>query len=157
MKERMTKTVDKLTIATLSLVGLTVFAGAILMPSVASADDSAISNVSVNVPVACTMTGTGMNSHNATIPNGTYQANIGTTTMKAVCNDSNGFAIYAIGYTDNEYGKTVLTNSTLGTSSDIATGTANINGSSPPNRDFVLKSALNRSFFFCDIIFVYEV
>ncbi|MBP5648179.1 hypothetical protein J6X04_02745 [Candidatus Saccharibacteria bacterium] len=140
----MTKTVDKLTIATLSLVGLTVFAGAILMPSVASADDSAISNVSVNVPVACTMTGTGMNSHNATIPNGTYQANIGTTTMKAVCNDSNGFAIYAIGYTDNEYGKTVLTNSTLGTSSDIATGTATSTGS-PDVSNWAMKLATNSS------------
>ena len=140
----MSKAVDKLTIATLSLVGLTVFAGAILMSSGASADDSAISNVSVNVPVACTMTGTSMNSHNATIPNGTYQANIGTTTMKAVCNDSNGFAIYAIGYTDNEYGKTVLTNSTLGSSSDIATGTATSIGS-PDVSNWAMKLATNSS------------
>ena len=108
------------------------------------ADDSQTDNVSVNVPVACTMTGTGMNSHNATIPNGTYQTNIGTTTMKAVCNDSNGFAIYAIGYTDNEYGKTVLTNSTLGTSSDIATGTATSTGS-PDVSNWAMKLATSSS------------
>ncbi len=140
----MTKTVDKLTITTLSLVGLTVLIGASLLSSEVSANDSAISNVSVNVPAACTMTGTGMNSHNATIPNGTYQDNIGTTTMKAVCNDSNGFAIYAIGYTDNEYGKTVLTNSTLGSSADIATGTAT-STESPDVSNWAMKLATNSS------------
>lgn len=140
----MSKTEYKIATSALGLVGLTVFAGTILMSSGVSADDSAISNVSVNVPVACTMTGTGMNSHNATIPNGTYQANIGTTTMKAVCNDSNGFAIYAIGYTDNEYGKTVLTNSTLGTSSDIATGTATSTGS-PDVSNWAMKLATSSS------------
>jgi len=134
----------KIMIAPLGLVGLTILSGTILMSSGVSADDSAISNVSVNVPVACTMTGTGMNSHNATIPNGTYQDNIGTTTLKAVCNDSNGFAIYAIGYTDNEYGKTVLTNSTLGTSADIATGTATSTGS-PDVSNWAMKLATSSS------------
>ena len=35
-----------------------------------------------------------------------------------------GFAIYAIGYTDNEEGRNVLTSSTLGSTYDITTGTA---------------------------------
>ena len=117
----MSKTINRLAIATLSLIGLTVLAGIILMSSGVSANDSAISNVSVNVPVACTMTGTGMNSHNATIPNGTYQNNIGTTTMKAVCNDSEGFAIYANGYTGDTLGNNKLIGSS--TASEIVTGT----------------------------------
>ena len=110
--------------APLGLLSLTVLSGAFLMSSFVSADDSQVDNVSVNIPVSCSLSGTGMNSHNASVVNGTYQADIGTTTMKAFCNDTNGFAIYVIGYTDNEYGKTVLTNSTLGSSADIATGTA---------------------------------
>jgi hypothetical protein len=65
-----------------------------------------------------------MNTHNATINNGTYASDIGTTTIKAFCNDKDGFAIYAIGYTDNEDHKNVLTNPTLGSSNDIITGTA---------------------------------
>ena len=110
---------------TLSLVGLVLLSGAFLMSSYSYAtDDSTVDNVSITVPVSCSLSGTGMNSHNASVVNGTYQADIGTTTMKAFCNDTNGFAIYVIGYTDNEYGKTVLTNSTLGSSADIATGTA---------------------------------
>ncbi len=111
-------------IAPLGLLSLTVLSGAFLMSSFVSADDSQVDNVSVTVPVSCSLEGTGMTSHNASIVNGTYQADIGTTTLKAFCNDTNGFAIYAIGYTDNEYGKTVLTNTTLGSTYDIATGTA---------------------------------
>lgn len=85
-------------------------------------DDNTIDNVSVNVPVSCTMSGTGMNSHNANIINGTYQADIGTTTLKAFCNDSSGFAIYAIGFSNEEYGNTNMIGT--GAGQTIATGTA---------------------------------
>ncbi len=115
---------DKYVLGAGSLVAVTVVAGAFLSSFSVYADDSVVDDVSINVPISCSLEGTGMNSHNANIVNGTYQADIGTTTLKAFCNDTNGFAIYAIGYTDNEYGKTVLTNSTLGSSADIATGTA---------------------------------
>ncbi|MBR2544194.1 hypothetical protein IKF04_02745, partial [Candidatus Saccharibacteria bacterium] len=46
-----------------------------------------------------------------------------TTTLKAFCNDNEGFSIYAVGYTNNEIGKNVLTSSTLGPTHDIVTGT----------------------------------
>ncbi len=92
--------------------------------STVSADDSVVDQINITVPVSCTMSGTGMNTHNAEIQNGTYTADIGTTTLTAFCNDNNGFAIYAVGFTDNEYGKNVLTNSTLGNTYDIATGIA---------------------------------
>ncbi len=90
-----------------------------------SADDSVVDEVTVNVPVSCTMTGTGMNSHTAEINNGTYQANIGTTTLKAYCNDSNGFSIYAIGFTGDQYtGEDHTKLIGANTNQKIATGTA---------------------------------
>ena len=57
-----------------------------------------IDNVSIGVPVSCNLTGTNTD-HTATINNGTYQSDSGTTTLKVSCNDGEGFAIYAIDYT----------------------------------------------------------
>ena len=111
--------------APLGLFSLSILSGAFLISSNSYAtDDNVVDNININVPISCSMEGTGMTSHNANIVNGTYQANIGTTTIKAYCNDSSGFAIYAIGYTNDEYGKNVLTNTTLGSTADIVTGTA---------------------------------
>ena len=73
-----------------------------------SDDVSKIDNVSIGVPVSCNLTGTNTD-HTATISNGTYQSDIGTTTLNVSCNDAEGFAIYAIGYTDETEGKNVLT------------------------------------------------
>jgi len=116
---------SKLNLIPLSLAGLTILAGTILVSSIVSADnDSVVDQINITVPVSCTLTGTGMNTHNANINNGQYNSAIGETTLKAFCNDNEGFAIYAIGYTDNEEGKNVLTNSTLGSTYDITTGTA---------------------------------
>ena len=67
-----------------------------------SASDSA--DASVTVGEACSMTGSGMSSHSAEIPNGTYQDEIGTTTIKITCNDSAGFSVYAVGYTGDTIG-----------------------------------------------------
>ena len=109
--------------------------------SFATDNTDVVDNVNITVPVSCSLEGTGMTSHNANIVNGTYQADIGSTTLKAFCNDDEGFAIYAIGYTDNEYGKTVLTNSTLGSTYDIATGTATSGNTS----NWAMKLATNAS------------
>ena len=95
-------------------------------------------NVTVNVPVSCTMNGTGMSSHTASIPNGTYQANIGTTTLQSFCNDSQGFAIYAIGYTNEEYGNTNLVGLTQ--NQTIVTGTATSTGN-PDVSNWAVKLA----------------
>ena len=56
------------------------------------------------------MSGAGT-THTATLNPGTYSAasgsdyesGIGKTTLTAICNDDNGFSIYAIGYTGNQY------------------------------------------------------
>ena len=92
----------------------------------AFADESVTDDVSITVPIACTMSGTGMTSHTATVNPGTYARNIGTTTLKVFCNDNAGFAIYAAGYTGDEIGGT-NSNKLVGTnnpSETIPTGIA---------------------------------
>ena len=106
-----------------SLTVVAILSGTILASANIYADD-VIDEVNITVPASCSLEGTGMTSHNANIVNGTVNSAIGETTMKAFCNDNEGFAIYAIGYTDNTDGKNVLTSSTLGSTHDIATGIA---------------------------------
>ncbi|MBR2544311.1 hypothetical protein IKF04_03370 [Candidatus Saccharibacteria bacterium] len=110
-----------------TMLTLTLCLGAILSSTTVSAEGGntdIVDRINITVPVSCTMSGTGQNTHNAEINNGQYNSNIGTTTMKAFCNDNEGFSIYAVGYTNNEIGKNVLTSSTLGPTHDIVTGTA---------------------------------
>ena len=109
-------------LALVSLFGLTVLSGALLTLPSALAD--VVDTITITVPTSCSISSTGENSHTAEIANGQHDSAIGETTIKAFCNDNEGFAIYAIGYTDNQLGKNVLTNSTLGSTHDIVTGTA---------------------------------
>ena len=125
------------------LVAASLLSGTLLMSNKTSADsDSAVDNIAISIPVSCTFSGTGMNSHNATIPNGTYQDSIGTTTLKAFCNDNNGFAIYANGYTGDTLGNNKLIGSS--TSSEIVTGTATTAGS-PDVSNWAMKLETNSS------------
>ena len=119
----LSKSKENLTIA--SLVGITSLAGILLTLPTASAETEAVDTVTITVPSACSMSGTITtgNEHTATVDSGTYVDDIGETTLKTICNDSNGFSIYAIGYTNNEYGNTVL-KSSLDTTSNVVTGTA---------------------------------
>ena len=113
--------------ATIGLVGLSIISAIILSSSAVSADDSYNADVSLTIPVACTMTGTVDTPHTANVDAGTYVADIGTTTLKTVCNDGNGFSIYAIGYSGLEYGNNKMlatVGGTLAPTYDIATGTA---------------------------------
>lgn len=98
-----------------AILSITILSGIALISSNVSADDSVVDEANITVPTSCSMTGTGMNTHNAEIINGTYTPNIGTTTLHAFCNDNNGFAIYAAGYTGNEIGGT-NSNKLVGTS-----------------------------------------
>ena len=96
----------------------------------ASATTDVVDRAMIGVPPSCTMRGSGMNSHNAEISNGTVNSAIGETNVNIFCNDDAGYAIYAIGYTDDTDGKTVLTSSSLGSGSDIATSTLTSGGNS---------------------------
>ena len=109
-----------------SLLALTSFSILLSNYSV-YAEESSVSTATVTINQSCSMVGTTNTAHTATLANGTYSGTnypngIGQTTLKVFCNDSAGFAIYAIGYTGNEYGNTKLHNDTLGTANDISTG-----------------------------------
>ena len=65
---------------------------------------------SVTVPASCSMTATVESEHSASIPNGIYSGSsdyfpngIGKTKIATFCNDNNGYAIYAIGFTGDKY------------------------------------------------------
>ncbi len=121
------------------LLGFSIVSGFILASSTVSADnDSVVDEVNITVPLSCTMSGSGMTSHNASIANGTYNSNIGETTITAFCNDNSGFAIYAIGYTDDTDGKNVLTDS-VDTNNDIDTGTATAPVGGNDNSNWAMK------------------
>ena len=98
-----------------ALVGAT-FASAFILSHVtpkAKAEGASASTATVTVRESCSMIGTTNPPHTADLVNGTYSgtdypSGIGQTTLKAFCNDNSGFAIYAIGYTNNEYGNTTL-------------------------------------------------
>ena len=113
---------DKYILGAGTMVAVAVVAGIFLSSVSIYADDNVVDNVNIEVPVSCSLEGTGMNSHNASVVNGTYQADIGTTTMKAFCNDSEGFAIYTIGFSNEEFGNTNLIGASVGQT--ITTGTA---------------------------------
>ena len=128
---------------------MTTLSGALLMSSSVNADnDSVVDEINITVPVSCTLSGSGMTSHNASIPNGTYTDDLGTTTLKAFCNDNSGFAIYAVGYTGNEIG---ATNSTklVGTSAsnnatiDTGTATGPVSGNDTSNWAMKLTALSN--------------
>ncbi len=105
-----------------TLLSLTLLSGAVLSAPLASADTSGTVDVTVSINAACTLT-PNSTSLTQTIAPGT-PGNIGTANLKAVCNDAEGFAIYAVGYTNNEYGNTDLITE-LGTNYSIHTGTGN--------------------------------
>ncbi|MBO7131995.1 hypothetical protein J6V85_01870 [Candidatus Saccharibacteria bacterium] len=108
--------------APLVLIALTLASFFSLTARSVSADD-VVDVVSIRVNVSCTMSGSGMNTHNATVNPGTFETNIGETTFRVFCNDNEGFAIYTIGFTDDTDGKNVLTSAVVGSTYDIATGT----------------------------------
>ena len=121
----------------------TLFSFTLLSSSSISADDSIVDNINITVPASCSLFGTGQNSHNATIVNGTYEEDIGTTTLKAFCNDAEGFAIYAAEYTGDEIGGT-NSNKLVGTSASgnatIVTGLATSAGN-PDVSNWAMKLA----------------
>ena len=100
---------------TLSLLGVTILSSLLLSSIHVFSDTEVIDEVRLTVPIACTMSGTGT-THTAVLSPGTYSGasgneyenGIGKTTLTAICNDDNGFSIYAIGFTGNEYGVTNL-------------------------------------------------
>ena len=135
---------NKKLIVNKSVIGLTILASGLIGSAVFADNDSVVDQINITVPVSCTMSGTGMQSHNAEITNGTYTADIGSTTLHAFCNDNEGFAIYAAGYTGNEIGAT-NSNKLVGTAASgnttIVTGTATSAGT-PDVSNWAMKLAI---------------
>ena len=125
----------------------TILSATILSSTYVSADnDSVVDQINITVPVSCTMTGTGMDSHSTEIQNGLYKDNIGTTTLHAFCNDNEGFVIYAAGYTGNEIGGTnsnKLVGTTASSNAAIASGIATTAGS-PDISNWAMKLAISQ-------------
>lgn len=108
-----------------AVTGITVLAGTMLFSQnyTTHADNSAVDVVAITVPSSCTLGGVVDSAHNATILSGEYKQSIGQTTIKAFCNDSGGYIIFAIGVSGGIDGQTDLI-SAFNTNYNIHTGTA---------------------------------
>ena len=109
-------------ILTGSLAIITLCIGSVLLSNHVDADpvsSTASANASVNVAAACSMTALNTSAHTISMVNSTTEENVGITTLTATCNDAGGLAIYAVGYSGDEYGNTNM----IGTTGNIATGT----------------------------------
>ena len=116
-------------------LAITLLFSTLFLHSTYADNDTVTDEVNVTIPISCTLSGTGMDSHVTELQNTESDSAIGETIMKAYCNDNNGFSIYAIGFTDDEYGKTVLTDSSIDSTNDIITGTS----TSGPTSNWAMK------------------
>ena len=91
---------------------LTLTSALFLSSPSASADNSVNDDITIDIPITCNLSSTVNTAHTASVVAGSYTANIGKSTIKAACNDNEGFAIYAIGYSNDEYGNTNLIGTT---------------------------------------------
>ena len=119
------------TVAAGCLTLATAFSGAVLTTATASADDSTVTTTTISIPVFCSLEATLDTPHTGDVPSGIYSGSngyypngIGQTTLKAYCNDNEGFSIYAVGYTGEVIGNTYLRDNSLDVSTNIVTGTA---------------------------------
>ncbi len=86
-----------------------------------SARISSSDSLAISVPSSCTLSSSVDEAHSASIINGTYEDNIGRTTLTTFCNDKNGYSVYAIGDSLNSEGNNTL----IGRNgSNISSGTA---------------------------------
>ena len=89
----------------------------------ATGSGSSTDTLSFNISSSCTLSSVVDENHNAELINGTYVNGIGQTTITTLCNDGNGYSIYANGYSNNEEGNNKLVN-TENSSFNIISGTA---------------------------------
>ena len=93
---------SKVSIVSLTgIIALACTAMTFALPGNAMADTTAIDEVNISVPVSCSFTAGG-GSYSDSIAAGTTST-IVANNVTTSCNDTNGYAIYAIGYSDNTY------------------------------------------------------
>ncbi|MBR0467318.1 hypothetical protein IJJ53_00160, partial [Candidatus Saccharibacteria bacterium] len=86
-----------------------------------SAMNSSADSVRINLPTSCTLSGNVTAEHTASMVSGQELRDIGTTEINTICNDKDGYLVYAKGTTQNSNGEVVLASS-LGSNYDIKTG-----------------------------------
>ena len=87
-----------------------------------SARVSSSDNFTVSVLSSCTLNSKVNDEHSINTINGTYNADVGRTTLTTFCNDRNGYVVYAVGDSDNTIGNNKLISS-INSNYDIASGT----------------------------------
>ncbi|MDO4746931.1 MAG: FISUMP domain-containing protein [Candidatus Saccharibacteria bacterium] len=122
---------DKISTIILSVMVGTVLASMAVLLSSNTSADSTSANATVTVGSACTMTATINTTHTAEVPAGSTRTDIGSTTLNTICNDAGGYAIYAVGFSNDEYGNNKMLNGT----NEINAGT----GSSASNWNMSLS------------------
>ena len=110
-------------VATVVGLGGAVFDG---VPSVNASGSGGTDSLNVTINVACTMSGSGGNTYNVAVNPSQTASDIGPTNIKTLCNDGNGYALYAIGYSGDSY--TGNNTKLIGTSNNIDTGTSSSAG-----------------------------
>lgn len=84
---------------------------------------SSTDSLTFSISSSCTLSSVVDENHNAELHNGTYVSGIGKTTVTTLCNDGNGYSIYANGYSNDAEGNNELINST-NTTFNIPSGLA---------------------------------
>ena len=118
----------------LSLAGIAVVSGIIGVSASVYADDvtDVVDNMSLTVPVSCSYR-SGGGTYNETMASGTVKE-ITANAITTSCNDTSGYAIYAIGFSNNKYTSDTTGNNndmitSLGSSHNITTSSNNTYGS----------------------------
>ena len=78
--------------------------------SSATGSSSGTDQIQFSLSTSCTMSSVIDEAHTKEINNGTYHSNVGKTTITTLCNDGNGYSVYAVGYSNNEEGNNKLIN-----------------------------------------------
>ena len=81
-----------------------------LLLSIPHSSANGVDTLTLTLSSSCTMSSVVDIEHNGSLTSGTYIQNIGQTTIKTLCNDGNGYSVYAVGYSNNEEGNNRLIN-----------------------------------------------
>ena len=91
-------------------IPLVIISAIILSSLHSSATNSGSDNLAITISSSCTLSSVVYVPHNAEVYNGNYLGDIGKTTITTLCNDGNGYSVYAVGYSNNEEGNNKLIN-----------------------------------------------
>ncbi len=125
MKQTEKRKANSLDIALFSGVGiiasLIILSAMTLVSRNVFANESSSADASVNVALTCQLNSTITQTAEATVDPGTYRQNIGKSTVRIICNDNGGYAIYTKGDTSTGTGSDLVGTRT---GKKIETGTA---------------------------------